>query len=647
MTWKSLLRQLTSIALTLALAVPLFTSCSKEEKEVVTPAPPTPDKPQEVVVTAPTIEVRMSEVNVFWGAKVAQADTLLLIGNDTVASWSLGNAMLKSITLVFNGDTISFGTVLNEAGFLTLWVMNDKDKYVSKSINIKDEALYGVEKLKQAAMKVDNEINLLEWITFADGVELVKVEVEIDGQRMSIPEPYHFSPEYPWVCNVIFTVKWKSGNSAEINVDNLTIKPLDYNAPSLESANPIQEYFSRYNNLTPKTKEFIYQHLLTSYLCMDRYHQDNMEYILVGEVPEEFECENIWSNYWLYYTWHADQGYWNLKHLAPKSIIKACFWTRLDLENYINQHPNKVFMVSCAVDALWWRTAENLKSDPTYDALKRILWNENIIVSCAIGNNGNNIKTLNENNQKEEKWWYSSPSVNSNKNNKITVVWYDPRHDNIFWYNTDSRRPVWFWEWNIVVPFIPLVGYGGYEWWDLTWDTHSSFPTSAESWSLWNFLSILMHNYPWTTLEDAMTIMLDNYLREETFKYKNDDWNIVDGDKWYFFDTDKFLNNEILHKSDIDAIQLTGDEVVLPSVPGIIYEGEGIQFEYGGQKYDVSDTSHLTSALTSDVSIRWFWNKPRFRKYGGTRSATIKAQYVDTRGKAVPDVSLTVKRNVQ
>ena len=102
-----------------------------------------------------------------------------------------------------------------------------------------------------------------------------------------------------------------------------------------------------------------------------------------------------------------------------------------------------------------------------------------------------------------------------------------------------------------------------------------------------------------------------------------------------------------MHKSDIDAIQLTGDEVVLPSVPGIIYEGEGIQFEYGGQKYDVSDTSHLTSALTSDVSIRWFWNKPRFRKYGGTRSATIKAQYVDTRGKAVPDVSLTVKRNVQ
>lgn len=93
---------------------------------------------------------------------MAQADTLLLIGNDTVASWSLGNAMLKSITLVFNGDTISFGTVLNEAGFLTLGVMNDKDKYVSKSINIKDEALYGVEKLKQAAMKVDNEIDLLE-----------------------------------------------------------------------------------------------------------------------------------------------------------------------------------------------------------------------------------------------------------------------------------------------------------------------------------------------------------------------------------------------------------------------------------------------------------------------------------------------------
>ena len=156
-----------------------------------------------------------------------------------------------------------------------------------------------------------------------------------------------------------------------------------------------------------------------------------------------------------------------------------------------------------------------------------------------------------------------------------------------------------------------------------------------------------MHTHPWTTLEDAMTIMIDNYLREDTFKYKNDEWNIVDGDKWYFFDTSKFLNNEILHKSDIDAIQLNSDDVELPNNVGIIYEGVGIQFEYNGQRYDVTDTAHLTSALASAAPLRWFWSKARFRKYGGTGSVNLTAKYVDTHGKAVPDVTLSVTKSIR
>lgn len=67
---------------------------------------------------------------------------------------------------------------------------------------------------------------------------------------------------------------------AEIKVDNLAITPLDYTA-SLESADPINTYYAWYNNLTSKTKEFIYNHLLTSYICMDRFQMDNMEYIIM------------------------------------------------------------------------------------------------------------------------------------------------------------------------------------------------------------------------------------------------------------------------------------------------------------------------------------------------------------------------------
>ena len=110
--------------------------------------------------------------------------------------------------------------------------------------------------------------------------------------------------------------------------------------------------------------------------------------------------------------------------------------------------------------------------------------------------------------------------------------------------------------------------------------------------------------------------------------------------------TASFLNGEILHKYDIDAIQLNSDDVELPALTGIIYEYVGIQFEYDGKRYDVTDTAHLTAALASGAPLRWFWNNARCRKYGGSGSVILTALYVDTHGKAVPDVKLSVTKTV-
>lgn len=594
-------------------------------------------------VVFPNLTVDKPEVNIFDWGKVEITDSLLLIDGVKVASWSDKYTDVCMVSVMLNDKEVKSGDIVSETGILTLTVTNNQGKSSTAEITLTNDAIYGLENLKNASIQVDKEIDLLEWITFADGVELAKLEVDIDGEKIEV-EPSHYTPNYPWTINVIFTLKWKNWNTAEVRVDNLTIKPLNYTTPSIESANPIKDYFSRYNNLTPKTKEFIYHHLLTSYLCIDRYKQDNLEYILAWELPASFECENVGnpnSEPW----GHADQWYANLKHLAPNSTIKACSGNWQYLEDYINQHPDKNFMVSCADDALWWNTIEDLKDNPTYSTLKRILWKENIIVSCALGNWFYPwMKTIEENATFQEWWMYKSASVTSNKNNKIAVVWYNPNQQNVLWDDNQSCIPVWFWKWNIVVPFIPLVSWKSEK--DLTGNTNSSYPTAAESGSLWNFLSIIMHTHPWTTLENAMTIMIDNYLREETFKYKNDEGDIVDGDKWYFFDTAKFLDNEILHKSDINAIQLNLDDVELPNLVGIIYEGVGIQFEYDGKRYDVTDTAHLNTALTSGSPLRWFWNKDRFRKYGGTDSVTITAQYVDTQGRTVPDVKLSVTKNV-
>lgn len=63
-----------------------------------------------------------------------------------------------------------------------------------------------------------------------------------------------------------------------------------------------------------------------------------------------------------------------------------------------------------------------------------------------------------------------------------------------------------------------------------------------------------MKTHPGVTLEGANTILQENYLREEKYKYLDEsDGSIKEGGEWYFFDTDKFFEYEVLHKAEVDA----------------------------------------------------------------------------------------------
>ena len=491
-------------------------------------------------------------------------------------------------------------------------------------------------------MKVDQQVNLLQWLSFPDWITLSKVSISLNWVTTDISDPSNYVPEYPWTCSIIFTIV-KNGTNYTVSVDNLTIKPLDYTAPSLSTVDVINTSFSWYNLLPQQKKDFIYNHLLTSYIANERYKQNNMEYIIMGEVPKDIDCENVWRNNSSDIKTHANHGYWHIQDMSPNWTIKACWWTRTYLKDYIDANPDKIFMVSCAADRLWWDTIEQLRSDENYQILKDILTKENVIVSAGWFNISSDLrKTLNENEEPQEWWGYRSASVNSKKNNKITVVWYDPTKNNIFWEDEDAARPIWFWEWNIVVPFMPLVSN-----WDYVWDdTACSYATAAQSWSLWNFLSILMKNHSWSTLEDAMTIMINNYLTEDTFKYKNDNGNIVNWEKWYFFNTDKFIKNEILSQASINSIQFNSNDVQLPSDNWLCYVWKWIQFEYNGQRYDVCNQAMLNQAITSWNNIQRYWNKDSFLKYWGTTNVNFKVYVLDKNGKIIPDVSLDVNKNI-
>ena len=187
----------------------------------------------------PDLTVVQPEVNVFGGATLEITDTQLLIGGAVVASWSDKRTKQCKVGVTVNGKEVKSGDTVGEPGKLVLTVTNDQGKSTTAEIMLKNDAVYGLDNLSNASIQVDKEINLLDGITFANDATLQKTEIEIDGQRTEIADPQHFTPDTPGTCTIIFTVVGKNGDTAEVKVDKLTIKPLDYKAMEVTNIRPV------------------------------------------------------------------------------------------------------------------------------------------------------------------------------------------------------------------------------------------------------------------------------------------------------------------------------------------------------------------------------------------------------------------------
>ena len=147
-----------------------------------------------------------------------------------------------------------------------------------------------------------------------------------------------------------------------------------------------------------------------------------------------------------------------------------------------------------------------------------------------------------------------------------------------------------------------------------------------------------------------MTLIVNNYLREERFQYKDETtkFELVDGDYWYFIEIEKLLNNELLKADKFNALQLNADEVELPAGTGICYTGMGVQMEFNGKRFDMTEANQdiVQNALKSG-NAKWYWNKDRFKKYGGTDTATLNVYATDKAGDKTPNFQLTVNKTVR
>ena len=161
--------------------------------------------------------------------------------------------------------------------------------------------------------------------------------------------------------------------------------------------------------------------------------------------------------------------------------------------------------------------------------------------------------------------------------------------------------------------------------------------------------------------------MQERYLRGEKFKFKDEDGSIKEGGDWYFFDSEKFFDAEVLHKADIlDAFSAaasaasatsTTPSIGLPAYPGLVYIGPGIFFSTGGATYEMTQENRATlvAAIKGNAAISWSYSPWRARKLGaGAQSgngsssssaaapAAITVRVADTRAQLIPDLTLTL-----
>ena len=367
-----------------------------------------------------------------------------------------------------------------------------------------------------------------------------------------------------------------------------------------------------YDNFSPKSQQFIYPHILVSYVASEWYWHENMEFIIACEVPEIITCENVGE----------DDDFRNVSK-ETADVINAV--TGYDVK-IVPDERGKVNMC----DAI-----KGIKEDA-----------RNVIICVGVGNCKSDVFiTLEEDTEtpfpdSDRIAVYRSSSVTSNKNNKYTVTGYNANQNNIFWDDHESRFPIGFGKGNIVVPFIAGPNSDGYE--EST--THNSWSTSFFRTTLGNFLSILLKTHPGVTLEGASTIMQENYFRAEKMKYKDDDGVVKEGGDWHFFKTDEFIASEILQKNAVDAaFSSSARNIDLPSSGGLCYIGPGIQFEVDGTAYEMTEKnrSTLVSAVSAGKNIRWTFNRELAEKYT-TGNADITVRILDHAAELIPDIKRTI-----
>ena len=218
-----------------------------------------------------------------------------MFNEEVAASWTddFTAVCTTELSLVPAGASdamaIAPGEQLSEAGTLKLAVADEFDNKATAEINLTAIAVYGLENLQNKQLQVDQEANLLEGVTIAEGLTLQKVEIEADGVTSELAAPYTYLPDYPDPINLILTIVKPDGSTLVERADGLVINPLDYQTPQLEEVIIFETSFPWYKNLNQTARNYVRPLLEVAYYASNRCRDPNTESIMLAETDSETE----------------------------------------------------------------------------------------------------------------------------------------------------------------------------------------------------------------------------------------------------------------------------------------------------------------------------------------------------------------------
>lgn len=321
---------------------------------------------------APKITLLINEKNVIAGTTVSVGNNQLLFDEQPAANWNDDYTDECKVTLSLataDGTVkeVTSGTKIKEAGTFEITVRDNDGNATSDSINLVNVAVYGLDSLKQAVLRVDEETNLLHGLSFPAEVELIKMEMAEDGRRVEIVEPTRFIPEYPGTCSIILTIQVTSGEVIEVAVDDLTILPLPFNPCKLEILTPAEilpllglkcsgDGYGPIEHLriaeVTRIRDMMWQYGAGDYSVEE--YQDLMRrlnVVMCYEIPKDYDnYEIIGGTYYVEPSTHAFNEWSILNTIIKYADFKICSGYSQNV-TYFNNHPKNIFILGCSLGA--------------------------------------------------------------------------------------------------------------------------------------------------------------------------------------------------------------------------------------------------------------------------------------------------------